>query len=204
MHRAEVVLEALYRDRVLVIHRGKDRESVLRKARQVRDGGIAIQEITWTTPDAGGILRELSKQKLGVLGAGSVLDVSTARAAYAAGAEFLVSPVYTKPVHDFCKRHKLLYVPGAATPQELYAAHQAGIRPVKVFPILDLGGAGYVKRVLAPMPFLELLPTAVGLAELPSLLQAGARAVGLGVSFTEEADLSAASSCALELAKGAA
>src|SRR5436190_23475567 len=83
--------EELYRERVLVIHRGKDRETVLRKARAVRDGGLLIQEITWTTPDAGGIIRELTKAKIGVIGAGSVLDLKTARAAFAAGASFLVS-----------------------------------------------------------------------------------------------------------------
>ena len=58
-------------------------------------GGIVAIEITLTVPEALGAIRA-TRARLGdraLVGVGSVVDAGAARAALAAGAEFVVSPI---------------------------------------------------------------------------------------------------------------
>lgn len=182
---AEKTREQLYGEKAVVILRENNADLVRRKARAARDGGLMIQEITWTTPSVAELIREFTKEKLGTIGAGTILTVDDAAKAVDAGATFLVSPVYSPEVSAWAKKKDVVYIPGAATPQEIMRAWADGCRPVKVFPIPDFGGATYLKHVLAPLPFLELLPTGgLGLEDVGPYLAAGARAVGLGAKFT--------------------
>lgn len=182
---AEKVRERLYEEKTVVILREKDADTVRRKAYAAAEGGLGIQEVTWTTPSAPELIREFSKKKIGTIGAGTILTVDDAKKAVAAGAQFLVSPIYTPAVNAWAKKKKIVYVPGAGTPQEIYRAWSEGCRPVKVFPVPDFGGAAYIRHVLAPMPYLELLPTGgLGIADLKPYLDAGAKAMGLGSAFT--------------------
>jgi len=182
---ADQTREELYAAKAVVILREKDAGLVRKKARAARDGGLRIQEITWTTPSVAELIREFTKEKLGTIGAGTILTLDDAKKAVDAGAAFLVSPVFTPEVNAWAKMNDLVYIPGAATPQEIHRAWQEGCRPVKVFPVPDFGGAAYIRHLLAPLPFLELLPTGgLGLADLKDYLDAGAKAVGLGAAFT--------------------
>jgi 2-dehydro-3-deoxyphosphogluconate aldolase/(4S)-4-hydroxy-2-oxoglutarate aldolase len=182
---ADQTREQLYHERAVVILREKDAELVRKKAHAARDGGLKIQEITWTTPSVAELIREFTREELGTIGAGTILTVEDARKAVDAGARFLVSPVFSPEVAAWAKQKDVVYIPGAATPQEIMRAWQEGCRPVKVFPVPDFGGAAYLRHVLAPLPFLELLPTGgLGLADVKPYLDAGARAVGLGAPFT--------------------
>jgi len=182
---AEKTREQLYAEKAVVILREKDVELVRRKAHAARDGGIRIQEITWTTPSVAELIREFTKEGLGTMGAGTILTVEEAKKAVDAGAKFLVSPIYTPEVQAFAKKNEVVYIPGCATPNEIMRAWIDGCRPIKVFPVPDFGGATYIKHVLAPLPFLELLPTGgLGLADVKPYLDAGCKAVGLGAPFT--------------------
>lgn len=182
---AEKVRERLYEEKTVVIFREKDAETVRRKARACRDGGLSVMEVTWTTPSAPELINEFAKQKLGTIGAGTIITVAEAKKAVAAGATFLVSPVFTPAVSAWAKKKKVVYIPGAGTPQEIHRAWEDGCRPVKVFPVPDFGGAAYIRHVLAPMPFLELLPTGgLGAGDVVTYLDAGSKAVGLGSAFT--------------------
>jgi 2-dehydro-3-deoxyphosphogluconate aldolase / (4S)-4-hydroxy-2-oxoglutarate aldolase len=173
-------IEALYAEKVVVVLREKDAALVREKARAVRDGGLRVMEVTWTTPQAPELIREFVKARLGVIGAGTILELADAKKAHAAGAQFLVSPVFTASVAAFARSKKLPYLPGCATAQECYRAWKAGGRPIKIFPAPTLGGPEFIRRLLAPMPFLELLPTLIKVDEIPAYLAAGAKAVGIG------------------------
>lgn len=181
--RPEAFRETLYRERLVAIHRTKDPEGCLKQARALRDGGIRIQEITWTSADAPRLVRELSRSKLGVVGAGTILRTSEAKEAIDAGAQFLVSPVFSKGMNAWAKRRKIPYMAGACTPQEIWEAWEEGVRPIKLFPSPEPCTPAYVRRVLTVMPFLELVPTGVGIEHVKPYLDAGARAVGLMVSL---------------------
>lgn len=182
---AEKTREFLYAEKTCVILREKDAETVRRKAYAARDGGLRIQEVTWTTPSAAELINEFSRKKIGTIGAGTILTVADAKKAVAAGATFLVSPIFTPAINAWAKKNRIVYIPGCATPGEIHAAWEAGCRPIKVFPVPDFGGAAYLRHLLAPLPFLELLPTGgLGLEDVKPYLDAGAKAVGLGAKFT--------------------
>ncbi len=181
------VTETLYEEKIVVVQREKSAAAAREKARAIREGGLRVQEVTWTTPEAPALIREFVNDKLGVVGAGTILTLDEARKAVDAGAEFLVSPVFTDEVCAFAKEKKIPYVPGCATAQEAYAAWQAGGRPIKIFPAPCLGGPELIRRLLNPLPFLELLPTLVAVSEIKAYLAAGARAVGIGAGGATDA-----------------
>ncbi|MAT16125.1 MAG: 2-dehydro-3-deoxyphosphogluconate aldolase [Planctomyces sp.] len=173
---------------LVAILRAPSGDQLVKVAEALYEGGIDILEVTFTVPNALEIINEVSKRmgKKILLGAGSVLDPETARAAILAGAEFVVSPVVNLEVIKLCKRYSKLIMPGAFTPTEILTAWEAGADVVKVFPA-DIGGASYLKAVKAPLPQVRLMPTGgVNLDTLETFLDAGACAVGLGSSLVEK------------------
>src|ERR1017187_987994 len=146
-------------------------------------GGVTIVEVTMTVPGALDLLKEL-KSKYGaklLLGSGTVTTAEEAGATIEAGAEFVVSPSFHPEV--VAKTHELgkLSIPGALTPTEVITAWRAGADYVKIFPCSAVGGASYLKALLAPFPDLKLIPTGgVTLQTAEGFLRAGARALGVG------------------------
>src|SRR5260370_35004251 len=70
-------------------------------------------------------------------------------------------------------------MPGALTPRELLDAWRAGASLIKLFPA-SLVGPGYIRDVLAPLPFLRLVPSGgVSLENAGAWIQAGAAPVSL-------------------------
>jgi 2-dehydro-3-deoxyphosphogluconate aldolase/(4S)-4-hydroxy-2-oxoglutarate aldolase len=153
-------------------------------------GGITVVEVTMTVPNALTLLREL-KQRHGkklLLGSGTVTDAAQAEATIDAGAEFVVSPSLHLDVIAKTKELKRISIPGALTPTEVITAWRAGADYVKVFPCSAVGGASYLKSLLAPFPELKLIPTGgVTLQTAPDFLKAGARALGVGADLVNNA-----------------
>jgi len=172
---------------IVAILRAPSSEQLTNVAKALFEGGIDVIEVTFTVPDALEILAALKKE-LGnrvLLGAGTVLDPETARAALLAGAEFIVSPSLNPDVIRLCKRYDKLVMPGAFTPTEILAAWEAGAGIVKVFPS-DAVGPSYLKALKGPFPQIRLMPTGgVNLQTLPEFIKAGACAVGVGSSLVE-------------------
>jgi 2-dehydro-3-deoxyphosphogluconate aldolase/(4S)-4-hydroxy-2-oxoglutarate aldolase len=146
-------------------------------------GGVTVVEVTMTVPGAIDLLKEL-KQEYGsriLLGSGTVTTAAEAQATINAGAEFVVSPSLHPEVIQATRTNGKLSIPGALTPTEVITAHRAGAHYVKIFPCSAMGGAPYLKALLAPFPFLKLIPTGgVTLDTAASFMQAGARALGVG------------------------
>jgi 2-dehydro-3-deoxyphosphogluconate aldolase / (4S)-4-hydroxy-2-oxoglutarate aldolase len=121
-----------------------------------------------------------------LLGAGTVLDPETARTAFLAGAQFLVSPTVNLEVIRMANRYDKLCMSGAYTPTEILTAWEAGADVVKVFPA-EIGGPPYLKAIKGPLPQVRLMPTGgVNLETMHDFLKAGACAVGLGSSLVEK------------------
>ena len=98
-----------------------------------------------------------------------------------AGAEFVVSPSLHPEVIAATKAAGKLSIPGALTPTEVITAYRAGADYVKIFPCSAMGGASYLKSLLAPFPFLKLIPTGgVTIETAEEFIRAGARALGVG------------------------
>lgn len=173
---------------IVSIIRAKSGEQLVDVAKALYEGGIDVIEVTFTVP---GVLDIISavKRELGdriLLGAGTVLDTESARAAILAGAEFIVTPTVNPDVIQLCNRYGKVIMPGGMTPTEILTAWEAGADIVKVFPA-DVGGPGFLKAVHGPLPQIRLLPTGgVDLETLPSFVKAGACAVGLGSALVEK------------------
>ncbi len=146
-------------------------------------GGVTVVEVTMTVPGAIDLLKELKKAYPTdlLLGSGTVTTADQAQATIDAGAEFVVSPSLHPEVISRTKTNKKISCPGALTPTEAVTAWNAGADYVKIFPCSAVGGASYLKSLLAPFPHLKLIPTGgVTLQTAASLIQAGARALGVG------------------------
>ena len=145
-------------------------------------GGVTVVEVTMTVPGAVDLLRELKEEYPGLLlGSGTVTTAEEAEATIAAGAEFVVSPSFHPAVITRTRTLGKLSIPGALTPTEVITAWRAGADYVKIFPCSAMGGASYLKSLLAPFPDLKLIPTGgVTLQTAEGFLRAGARALGVG------------------------
>jgi 2-dehydro-3-deoxyphosphogluconate aldolase / (4S)-4-hydroxy-2-oxoglutarate aldolase len=146
-------------------------------------GGVTVVEVTMTVPGAIDLLKELKKvygPEL-LLGSGTVTTADQAQATIDAGAEFVVSPSLHPEVIAKTKANKKTSCPGALTPTEVISAWDSGADYVKIFPCSAVGGASYLKSLLAPFPHLKLIPTGgVTLETAASFIKAGARALGVG------------------------
>src|SRR5438876_6675674 len=175
-------------DRVIVaVIRAESPDLLVDVAEALVAGGVEVMEVTFTVPRATTVLEKVT-EKLGsriLLGAGTVLDTETARAAILAGAEFIVSPAVNVEVIELCRRYSKLVIPGALTPTEVVTAWQAGADIVKIFPS-ELTGPKYIKALRAPLPQIRMMPTGgVNLDTAEEFLRAGACALGIGGSLVE-------------------
>lgn len=157
-------------------------------------GGITVVEVTMTVPGAIDLLKELKKEygaKL-LLGSGTVTTADQAQATIDAGAEFVVSPSFHPEVIRVTKANQKISCPGALTPTEAITAWNAGADYVKIFPCSAMGGASYLKSLLAPFPHLKIIPTGgVTLQTAESFINAGARALGVGADLVNLAAIDA-------------
>jgi 2-dehydro-3-deoxyphosphogluconate aldolase/(4S)-4-hydroxy-2-oxoglutarate aldolase len=147
------------------------------------EGAIGVAEITMTVPGAIRVMEQVVG-KFGdkvLLGAGTILDAETCRAAILAGAEFIVTPALDVRVIEVARRYSKACFPGALTPTEVLGAWQAGADMVKIFPCGPAGGPNYIKALKGPFPHIEMLPTGgVNLETAPEFIKAGASAVAVG------------------------
>lgn len=149
---------------VVVIVRLDDLSRAADLSRTLLDAGITALEFTMTNSQALQVLAEIKKtfsqfaDGQAVIGAGTVLTPEDARAALAAGAQFVVTPVTNFETIKVCTEAGVPVVPGALTPTEILNAWNAGASAIKVFPARAFGPA-YFKDLREPLPFLRLIPT---------------------------------------------
>ncbi|MDE2509074.1 MAG: 2-dehydro-3-deoxyphosphogluconate aldolase, partial [Planctomycetota bacterium] len=90
----DVTLSRILNGGIVAVVRAESGASLIAVVQALVEGGVHAVEITFTVPDAVDVIRQV-RRELGeniVLGAGTVLDPETARAALLAGAEYIVSP----------------------------------------------------------------------------------------------------------------
>ena len=175
--------ETLERVGLIPVLRAKSAKQAHAVVQAMIAGGVTVVEVTMTVPGAIDLLKELKSEygsKL-LLGSGTVTTAQQAEATIHAGAEFVVSPSLHPPVIAATKAAGKLSIPGALTPTEAVTAWEAGADYVKIFPCSAVGGAAYLKALLAPFPHFKLIPTGgVTLQTAENYLKAGARALGIG------------------------
>lgn len=172
---------------IVPVVRCKSAAALVDVAKALQAGGIPVTEVTLTVPGAIEGIRQLARAvgKDVLIGVGSVTRPEQVDEAVAAGAEFIVCPVLVPEVIAAAKRHDKVVVPGAFTPTEIFQAHTLGADVIKVFPA-NVGGPAYFKSILAPMPFLKLMPTGgVDLTTVGAFLKAGAVMLGAGAALVD-------------------
>ena len=167
---------------VVAVIRMKDPKRLSKVVMAIREGGVKCIEITMTVPGAVEIIAGMVKSVPAdvLVGAGTVTDKGIANDVIAAGAKFVVSPVFRPEVVAVTKAAGAVAIPGCFTPTEILSAWEAGADIVKVFPATSLGPK-YFKDMAGPFPNILLMPTGgVTIDNVGEWVKAGAVAVGIG------------------------
>lgn len=191
----EQVIAMIEREKIIAIVRGAAPEQCLKVAGALYEGGIRLMEITYDqkNPDSwqktADAIGQLSKEYAGKMfvGAGTVTSPELVEMTAKAGGTFIISPDTDTAVIKKTRELGLVSMPGAMTPTEIKAAHNAGADFVKLFPIGNLG-AGYLKAVKAPLSHIKM--TAVGGVNeenAAEFLKAGAAGLGVGGNLAKKA-----------------
>lgn len=186
-------LDRARRAGILAVLRAPSPELALAASEAIIRGGVTGIEVTFSTPDAPAVIRELVARHgdTAYIGAGTVTTPEQAAAAADAGAAFLVSPgtlpALTRAMLDTGR----IVMTGAMTPTEVMAALDLGVDVVKIFPA-SLGGPSYLGALRGPFPQAPLMPTGgVTPDNIADWFAAGAVAVGAGGDLANAASLAA-------------
>lgn len=174
-------MSSILDNKIIAIIRGANSKDVLNMAKALHEGGVNMLEITMNSPNALSAIEEITAE-LGdrvVVGAGTVLDSETARAAILAGAKFILSPTVDIETIKMAKRYGAVSIPGAFTPTEILSAYENGGDIIKVFPATL--GPSFIKDIRGPLPQIPLLPTGgIDLNNIQEFMKAGAIGCGIG------------------------
>ncbi len=177
----------LHEHGIIAVVRLEDLTSAIDVTAALVAGGVTAIEFTFTNPRAGRAI-EAVRGEFGdqaAIGAGSVLDSETARIAILAGAQYIVTPTFKHATVELCNRYGIPTVIGAFTATEMLTAQEAGADYIKVHPA-SLGGPKYFKDILAPLPFLKLIPSGgVTPDNAAEFIRAGAVAVAMGSNLVD-------------------
>ncbi|MBN1553626.1 MAG: bifunctional 4-hydroxy-2-oxoglutarate aldolase/2-dehydro-3-deoxy-phosphogluconate aldolase [Phycisphaerae bacterium] len=180
MEKNQIVQRVIDRG-VLPVFRTDLVENLIPASLALIEGGLDVVEYTMTMPGALKLIEkgraELPAEAL--LGAGTVLDAETARAAILAGAQFLVSPGLATEVIEVGHRYGVPVVPGAVTPTEIMEALRFGVDLIKVFP--SNVNMAYFADLIAPFPRVKFLAACGGITTdvMKEYFTAGAKVVTL-------------------------
>jgi 2-dehydro-3-deoxyphosphogluconate aldolase/(4S)-4-hydroxy-2-oxoglutarate aldolase len=178
------ILKKVTKEGVVAVVRADSKEEAISISEACIKGGIHSIEVTFTIQQPDEVISELtslySEQSDVVIGAGTVLDATSARMAILAGAEFVVSPSFDEDTAKLCNLYQIPYMPGCMTITEMQEALKLGVDIVKLFPG-NAYGPEFVKAVKAPLPQVNIMPTGgVNLENIDQWIRNGCVAVGVG------------------------
>jgi 2-dehydro-3-deoxyphosphogluconate aldolase/(4S)-4-hydroxy-2-oxoglutarate aldolase len=179
--------------RVIPVLRLATREAAAAAIECLVEAGFDTVELTLTTPDAITLIVELRERMPGsfLVGAGTVLDLDTARRCIDSGADYLVSPCLVPGLARLATDAGCAALIGGYTPGEVLTAWREGAHIVKVFPA-GTGGPAYLQSIHAVFPDIPLCPTGgVSVANMLDYFKAGAIVVGVGNNIVDQKALAA-------------
>lgn len=180
-------LQQIHKNRIVAVIRGFSSENTYKTAEACVKGGVTNLELAFTSPHVDKTIQEISKKYANnsevVVGAGTVLDPTSARIAIIAGAKFIVSPSFSEKVAKLCNLYEIPYIPGCFSPTEVQAALEMGANVVKIFPS-SITGPGVINELTGPFPKLNIMPSGgVSIDNINEWLSKGAFAIGIGGSL---------------------
>lgn len=182
-------INSLKRQQVVVVIRGTSATEGIQASNACIKGGITAIEVAYTNPFANDIIADLVKkykQDPNVcIGAGTVLDATTARLAIMAGAQYIVSPSFNAETAKICNLYAVPYIPGCFTITEMTLALESGCEIIKLFPGNALSPQ-YITTIKAPIPQITIMVTGgVNLENANQWIASGAAIIGIGGEFNK-------------------
>lgn len=187
MNKAETVVR-MKETGIMAVVRVETVERGIEIAQGCLDGGVDVLEISYTNANAGEVIRAI-KEKFGskvCVGAGTVLDATTARLAIMNGAEFFVAPNFDAGVQEMANLYQVPYGPGCTTYTEMLNALKAGASYIKAFPISNYYGPNLAKVFKVPCPQLPIMASGgVSVENVGEWVKNGAEVLGVGGLLTK-------------------
>ncbi len=181
------LIQEMERHRLVAVVRSKSSEEAIKTVEAVAEAGVKFVEITFTVPDALGVIKELAKRSDLFVGAGTVLSNEQAEQAIAAGARFVVSPTLELNLIPICREADVVCVTGAATASEILAAKRAETDLIKLFPADCLGGPNFVRQIANTFPGLRFMVSGgVSLSNVKEYAELGVVGLALGSASLRE------------------
>lgn len=177
-------LQKLKESKIVAVIRAESCKEAIESSEACIRGGITSIELTYTIPQVEEAIETLSERFPDILvGAGTVLDATTAKMAMQSGAEYIVSPGFDKETASLCSLYQIPYLPGCMTVSEMMTALSSGCSMIKLFPG-GVFGPKAIKQFKAPLPQLSIMPTGgVDLSNIDDWFENGAEVVGVGSSL---------------------
>jgi 2-dehydro-3-deoxyphosphogluconate aldolase/(4S)-4-hydroxy-2-oxoglutarate aldolase len=178
------VIVRMQRHRLVAVVRAKSADEAYTTACAASDAGIWFVEITFTVPDALGVIERLALRSDLYVGAGTVLSKKDGKQAIEAGARFVVAPSLELDLIPLCHKAGVACFPGAATPTEILAARRMGADLVKIFPADLVGGPNFIRQMQGPFPDVRFMVSGgVSLANVQEYVQLGVIGLCLGSAY---------------------
>ncbi len=176
------IIDYIKQEKIYGIIREDDPEAAYEIARAYLEGGIKFIELNCPFEAT----KKISALKDAVIVQGGIITTAQAHLALECGAIIISSPIFQTSLARFSTCYKVFLIPSVTTPNEAYNAWRARMPLIKIYPVAEMGGVEYIKDLMKPMPFLNLLPCGfVKLDEIQGYLKAGAAAVGVGRELNE-------------------
>ena len=182
------VITAMRETGMVPVFYHKDADVVKNVVKACYDGGVRVFEFTNRGDFAHEVFNEVNKWVIEncpemIMGVGTVIDPATAALYLQLGANFIVGPNFNPAICEVCNRRLVPYSPGCGSVSEINNAQAMGCDVTKVFPAGNVGGPSFVKNVMAPLRWSNIMVTG-GVApdeeNLTNWIKAGVLCVGMG------------------------
>ncbi|MAE21147.1 MAG: keto-deoxy-phosphogluconate aldolase [Pseudomonas sp.] len=175
---------------VIVVDRVDD---AVPMARALVAGGVRLLEVTLRTECALEAIAAIKAEvPEAILGAGTVTRPEELHQVINSGAEFVVSPGFTRDLLAAAQEWGGAFLPGVATPSEVMQVRDAGFERMKFFPAVPNGGRSMLKAIGGPLPDISFCPTGGISAETYHDFLALENVFAVGGSWLTPADLMSA------------
>ncbi len=178
-------LSHILENKIVAIIRGANSFDLVKIADALYHGGVKVLEVTLNSSNALSGIEELTSQsgKQVLIGAGTVMDAETAKAAIKAGAKFIISPNVNIETIRVTKNYGVVSIPGAYTATEIVNAYANGGDIIKVFPASN---PEYIKTLRGPLSHIPMMPTGgISLENILEFQKTGAVAFGIGTALVD-------------------
>lgn len=145
--------------KIVPVIKVNDAKNAYGLGKALMEGGLPVAEITFRSEAAADSIREMKKIEGLLVGAGTITSVEQAKIAMDAGAEFLVTAGFSKPVTEFAVENNIPIFPGICTPTEIMSILEYNLPVAKFFPAENYGGLKTIKALSGPFPKMLFMPT---------------------------------------------